>query len=227
MKSILLIFFTISTVFLCYKFPNAATDPKTGLELNLPRNIVGYNVVEREPTAEELHWLPSDTGILKKEYIPQYYKTESEVWEKSITVSLILSGSDQRSLHRPEVCLDGQGWKIKESFTKKCVINGKDLDVKVLRLSRKHQGKNGEIFELGAYYVYWWVGHEVTTAETFMRALISAQKNIFENKNIRWGYPSVMTLISQSGENNEAVALDRAIDFLEENGDYFLKGYRK
>jgi len=61
-KSLFLLALTAITIFLCQKFPNAATDPKTGLELILPAEIPGHASFDREISDLEKEWLPSDTG---------------------------------------------------------------------------------------------------------------------------------------------------------------------
>ena len=110
-QSVVLIGLMLATLALCRVFPNAATDPQTGMWLRLPESIPGYESRRMEPEKMELKWLPPDTGILKRYYTP----TISESDYEGIFVTLILSGNDPRSLHKPEVCLDGQGSQPRRS----------------------------------------------------------------------------------------------------------------
>jgi len=84
-----------------------APDGRNPLELPtwLDRAWLGSSVpvstVEREV-------LPPDTGFSRKLYTPML-QTGSPV-----LFSVVLSGRDRSSIHRPEVCLVGQGWTIEQ-----------------------------------------------------------------------------------------------------------------
>ena len=132
LKSSIIVFLTGVTVWLCQTFPNAVDDPQTGLIMRLPDEIPEHVGYKREVSEEEKHWLPSDTEMLKRTYYPQNVNTKEEAINQSIAVTLIQSGSDQRSLHRPEVFLDGQGWTIVDQPVVKLEVNGKVLKVKDL-----------------------------------------------------------------------------------------------
>jgi hypothetical protein len=53
-------------------------------------------------------------------------------------VTIVLSGAERRSIHRPEVCLDGQGWTLLDAHVIPVEISpGKVLEVKDLHISRE------------------------------------------------------------------------------------------
>jgi hypothetical protein len=60
-------------------------------------------------TLGERQALPPDTVILRKEYVGP--------GGDSTTVSVVLSGKEQKSIHRPQQCLPGQGYVIESSRT--------------------------------------------------------------------------------------------------------------
>lgn len=219
MKFILVPLLTVVTVFLCNLFPNAADNSQAGMTLKLPKNIEGYVTKDIEPSSQELVWLPSDTGILKREYVPLDEKLFQRMY-----ATLILSGSDQRSLHRPEVCLDGQGWEIVSYKFEELDVSGKPLEVKSLRL-KKVITVEGQLKELNAVYVYTWVGSEITTSKSFMRALLSAYENIFFNRNTRWGYPAVMSYLPIDSDISLSQIEENCFDFYRDHGKVFLKKY--
>jgi len=225
-KNLLVVILTVITVFLCYKFPNAATDSRTGLELVLPESIPHHISYEREISDLEKKWLPSDTGMLKRVYYPQDAVSAADAMSRSVSATLILSGSDQRSLHRPEVCLVSQGWTVKHYTVVPLKINGKVLKLKDLHLEMMQMQPDDTLKKIQAHYVYGWIGSKTSTHDTLQRALISAKENMFYNRNTRWGYPSVMTYVRLDEGEARTEAQKRAYDFYEEYGETFLKNYR-
>ena len=224
-KSVVVVVLVAVTAGLCYKFPNAATDPSTGLELVLPETLPGHAFYDREVSALERKWLPSDTGMLKRVYYPKNSKTQEEAHLNSVSVTLILSGSDQRSLHRPEVCLVSQGWTVTDHTVKKLEINGKSLRVKDLHLEMQQLQADDSLKKIQAHYVYWWVGSKISTHDSMQRALITAKENMFHNRNTRWGYPSILTMVNREKGESREIAQQRAYEFIENYGSVFLKNY--
>jgi len=225
-KSFVILALTLVTVFLCHKFPNAAaTDMQTGLVLALPKEIPGHLAYDREVSPLEKKWLPADTGMLKRTYYPKSALDRATAIAESISATLILSGSDRRSLHRPEVCLVSQGWTIKNQTVKRLEVNGKALRVKDLHLEMMQAQEDDTLKKIQAHYVYWWVGSETSTHDTIQRALISAKENMFHNRNTRWGYPSIMTYVYLDKGEERQSAQQRAYDFIEDYGSTFLKNY--
>ena len=224
-RCLIVVALTVVTVFLCYKFPNAATDPQTGLTLILPEEIPNHMSFDREVSELEKEWLPSDTGMLKRMYYPKDAISQHDALQRSISATLILSGSDQRSLHRPEVCLVAQGWSIKHATVKELTINGKKLRIKDLHLEMMQMQADDTLKKIQAHYVYWWVGSKTSTHDSLQRALISAKENMLYNRNTRWGYPSIMTYVYLDKDEERAAAQKRAYDFIEQYGSTFLKNY--
>ena len=56
----------------------------------------------------ELDLLPKDTTLIKRLY-------RDAAANDNAHVSLVLAGQDTRAIHKPEVCLPGQGWTITSS----------------------------------------------------------------------------------------------------------------
>ena len=73
-------------------------------------------------SAVERAMLPPDTGYSRKTYVSVQDRTQQ------VFVSIVLSGRDRTSIHRPELCLVGQGWTIRSRFAAR------------LRLSRRRRG---------------------------------------------------------------------------------------
>lgn len=226
MKNIQLIVFmamATTTVVLCHLFPNAATTPESGLVLWLPDEIEGYTSEERELSAEEKKILPPDTTKLSKLYL-ETGLPDNVARYRALSATLILAGADKRSLHKPEICLVGQGWTITQSVPVKLKTKGGELEVMHLHLRRQIETESVEPVFQRAHYVYWWVARDKSTPFSNKRLLISAYNNIFKNVNDRWGYPSVMVMTDERfGESGQEEAIMRAYKFIKEYAPSFQK----
>ncbi|MFM8333950.1 MAG: exosortase/archaeosortase family protein, partial [Opitutaceae bacterium] len=69
-----------------------------------------------EVSAVEREILPADTGYSRKTYVAVADP------RRQVFLSIVLSGRDHTSIHRPELCLVGQGWTISESERRTLVM---------------------------------------------------------------------------------------------------------
>lgn len=128
--------------------------------------------------------LPGDTVVLKKRYVDADGHT--------IFVSIVMSGRERASIHRPQVCLVGQGNEIVDSDVQAVPIAGREpLDVMVLDMLRRWRSPDGRQNEYPSYYAYWFVGKGRETPSHFMRMFWMASDRIFHNRSHRWAYISV------------------------------------
>jgi len=140
--------------------------------------------------------LPPDTFLLKKKY------THPD--GRGLFVTLVLSGKDRASIHRPELCLTGQGNEIINGR----VINvemdsGTDLGVKVLNLEQTQPGVEEQRMKIPKYYAYWFVGKGRETPYHMERMLWMATDMIFKNISHRWAYISISGMRSENEERND------------------------
>ncbi|MFH0953380.1 MAG: exosortase-associated EpsI family protein [Verrucomicrobiota bacterium] len=135
-------------------------------------------------TADEKAMLPPDTRILKK-----YYTNPSS---RSLFVSIVLSGRERASIHRPQVCLVGQGNEIIHSYVLGVPLEGrKPLDVMVLDMLRRGRGADGKPYENPTFFAYWFVGKGRETPYHIQRMIWMATDRIFRNVSHRWAYIAV------------------------------------
>ena len=71
--------------------------------------IDGYTSAPVEVSEAERHVLPDDTGFDKRRY-----EDEDGNW---FQVSMVIGGRSKSSIHRPELCLPGQGFQMMASRT--------------------------------------------------------------------------------------------------------------
>ena len=93
---------------------------------------------------EEWEQLPKDTSFLKSKY--------GETTNDPVFVSVVLSGRDRESIHRPERCLVGQGLTISRRVVIPAELpDGKTIQLMVIEYQRTFRTEEGMwiIFEQG------------------------------------------------------------------------------
>lgn len=172
-------------------------DPACGrswLTRNVPPNAEGRRVCpanwQNKPCGGELLGmsrgekliLPADTVILKKQYINRQDP------DHPVFTSMVLSGKDRASIHRPEVCLDAQGNVIESSrILQVPLANGSILGVKVLLFHKKFRENDIHY----SYYAYFFIGKDRTTPLHLERLVRMSLDRILRNVAHRWAYIAV------------------------------------
>lgn len=150
-------------------------------------------------TKVEKDLLPSDTEVLKK----QYTSPKGEV----VFASIVMSGRERASIHRPQVCLVGQGNEIVKSKVLEVPMPGRDpLGVMVLDMLRRGRLPDGRTFAQNSYYAYWFVGKGRETPSHVMRMFWMATDRVFKNRAHRWAYISVSGKRDDAGAYREEIA---------------------
>lgn len=129
-------------------------------------------------SAGEKASLPPDTVITRR----LYRSAGSAVY----TVSLVLAGSDARSIHRPQQCLPGQGYSIDGQRRQRLALAG-GRTLEVVRIDARHGPSARHRFG----FVYWFVGPDRTTASTLARHYWTMHEQLIRNRPARWAYVAV------------------------------------
>lgn len=128
--------------------------------------------------------LPADTLILKK----QYTNPSGRV----LFATMVLSGKERVSIHRPQVCLIGQGNVIMRSSVLDVPFSDRPpLKVMVLDTIRPMQGPDGKPIRATTFFAYWFVGKDRETPYHVQRMIWMAADRIFRNISHRWAYLAV------------------------------------
>lgn len=180
-----------------------AADGRNPVELP---TFVGTEWIGRriEVSAVELEILPPDTGFSRKVYVDVANP------RRQVLVSIVLSGRDRSSIHRPELCVEGQGWTIKDSFAHRFPMllpGGAELPSTVLRLERSgtREGRPAP-----ALVAYWFVSSEQVVASHWERMLQGAWARLRHGRADRWAY----VLVQTGAEDGEEAALARMRELL-------------
>jgi hypothetical protein len=141
--------------------------------------------------------LPADTEFAKKEYL--------SASPTPITCEIVLTGVERSSIHRAEACLLGQGWTIlSDEKVGVALATGRKQKVRVLSLSKVRDGER-----LFGCFLYWYVGADRTTDDTFSRIFLTSWDHLTRGVDHRWAYVTVNSELapSQSGSEEAKRAL--------------------
>jgi EpsI family protein len=145
-------------------------------------------------TPVERETLPPDTGYSRKNYV-RLGRSREQVF-----FSVVLSGRDRSSIHRPEICLVGQGWTIRDSERRRIrLTDGGEIEATLLRIEREAVRPGGERVRVPAFFAYWFAGSEAVVATHRAMLWQGALDRLRRGRADRWAYVVAQTL-SADGE---------------------------
>lgn len=132
----------------------------------------------------ERNILPADTMLVRK-----CYRNTRGVM---VTATIVLSGSEQKSIHRPQQCLPAQGFVIEASRTVSVSLTGrKPLGLMFLRARQGLGGKSTVGPRM--FLAYWFIGGRHETPSHFKRIAWAAWDSLIHGRQTRWAYVSLQT----------------------------------
>ena len=167
-------------------------------------------------SAVERAILPPDTGYSRKNYISVQDRAQQ------VFVSIVLSGRDRTSIHRPELCLVGQGWTIQDRFRHHFAYPGVGptlIPATVLRVQREVVSARGGRVTVPSLVAYWFVGRDRVVATHWERMLWSALDQLCHLQSHRWAY----VLVQTGASDGDAAALARLQAVLDQTLPVFQK----
>jgi hypothetical protein len=108
---------------------------------------------------------------------------------QSLRVSVVVSGRENVSIHRPQLCLVGQGFVITAEKRVAVDLPGRTplgLDVLGVRLSGPRSQQGGPFF-----YAYWFAGCGKETPSHWARTWYAAWDRLIHHRARRWAYIAV------------------------------------
>ena len=200
--TILLLIVTLgfSAVFL---LPKSAAQP-FGIKLELPATLGTWWGTEGSILQKERDTLGKGTEFARKNY-----KNHFESAAPEILVSIVLSGHDMsNSIHRPERCLDAQGWtRLASDEVQIDVPKMGRFPVTRLQNRTTRRNDDGSTRTINAYSYYWFVGERDITGSHWGRWFIDNRDRLLRGVNQRWAFITVTGIIpSQSDPSRESAA---------------------
>jgi hypothetical protein len=124
-------------------------------------------------------------------------------------------GSDRTSLHKPQFCLEGGGWKIDAAASVPTTVNierPRPYDLPVMKLiASKVVTSEGQSVQARGVYVYWFVAEDAMTAYHWQRMWWMAKHLLRTGVLQRWAY---VTCFSVCHPGQEEATFNRMKQFL-------------
>ena len=159
-----------------------------------------------EVSAVERAILPADTGFSRRTYV------SLENPAHAVFVSIVLSGRDRTSIHRPELCLVGQGWTI--AGVGSHLFNQKERLMPPVPASLLHTRLVDPVSKrtISAVMAYWFVSADAIVATHWQRFWRDAWNRVRHGRVDRWAY----VLVQADADDGEQAALARMQEVLAE-----------
>jgi len=179
---------------------------KVMMKINLPESVLDFSSTNVPEPAVVLGYLPADTSYAERFYVaPDGFSIQS---------TAILMGADRTSIHRPEFCLQGQGWNINDKLMLDIPIQDQPpyhLQAAAWKLSQVMQANDGQKEKVEAVYVYWYVAHNEETPD-HNKMLEWLTLDLLRTGALqRWAYISYFAICKPGQED---AAIDRIKHFI-------------
>ena len=172
------------------------SDPKR-LQVELPESVLDFK--SEWVDVDEMTWktLPPDTSFGQRRYrAPDGF---------GLSLNAVLMGGDRTSLHKPQFCLEGQGFQITQSTESSIHIDDPctyDLPVvKLLATKTNPRGDQRQVMR--AVYVYWFVADDAISATVsgLERMRMMGTKILLTGVLQRWAYISCLAVCAPGQED--------------------------
>jgi hypothetical protein len=196
--------------------PGVKTRPLAGepagsrrLEILMPEATPGYTSEISTNGEAVVSHLPPDTSIRVR-----MYQAEDKFFVQYTTV---LMGSDRSSIHKPQICMTGQGWQLDATHSTVETIHldrpqPYELPVNKLVAGKYFAGADGKPELVRGIYIYWFVDATHLTATANQWMLWWMPRDLLLNGVLeRWAYISVF---SACPPGQEAATYERMKKFI-------------
>ncbi len=176
------------------------------VQVDLPELVLNYESQWMDIDDITLGTLPKDTSFGQRRYIaPDNFILDLRV---------VLMGTDRTSMHKPQICLPGQGFHIDDfasAETKVRVNRPEAYDLPVVELVANAVDDQNRPYK--GIYVYWYVADDAMSASAlgFQRMWWMAAKLLRTGVLQRWAYVSCF---ARCVPGQEAATFDRMKEFI-------------
>ena len=164
-------------------------------KINLPERVLDFTSTNVPEPKVVLDFLPPDTSYAERLYTaPDGFRVQN---------TIILMGTDRTSIHKPDYCLPGQGWGIKDrSLVSIPVTDTQNYQLPVAKwiLSNAFQTPDGQKQEVGGIYVFWLVADGEETPDNYQRMWWLARDLVRTGVLQRWAYVSYFAVCAPGQE---------------------------
>ena len=121
--------------------------------------------------------------------------------------SIVLAGRDVTSIHRPELCLTGQGWGLEDLRVEQIptpAAKGGVLSVSRLNAVRDVKLPDGRTAKTQSIFLYWFIGKDRVTPYHWQRIYWTAKDRVLHNTNHRWAYILIHIPVTKGDASDSA-----------------------
>jgi uncharacterized protein DUF3485 len=162
----------------------------------LPETVLNFTSHEERIAKTVSDWLPKDTTFAQR-----IYEAPDKFW---IQANVVLMGTDRTSIHKPEYCLAGQGFrtrKVERETIRITEPHPYDLPVMKMTVDREVVTKGGAKVQQTALYVFWFVADQQLSADHNERMWWMARDLITKGLLQRWAYVSCFAVCGTGQED--------------------------
>lgn len=219
MRVVLAVVLVGVTVGFCLKAADLNTVAEPGVVMKLPDQVGSFFGKSQDMSEAEKRILPGDTVMVRMLY--------ENVSGDQISCSVVLSGGEKRSIHRPEICLPAQGWSIGGGNIVPIPLkSGRTLEVMNLDLRRQVEVRPNVFRPISSEFFYWFIGKDRTTPKHMVRIFQTSWDRVFHRINHRWAYVIITAVNSDSlrpGGKNAEQTKEMMEKFVRDVVPYFQK----
>ena len=160
----------------------------------LPENVGFFKGLDQPVSEKVTEWLPPDTTFGFKNYF-------DENTDFQALTQVVLMGKDRTSIHKPEYCLYGAGFKIEKIEQKSIQMllpTPYTLPVTRIHVTLNQKQTDGSVRKTSGYYYYWFISEDQITASHKERIMLMVRDLLKSRVLKRWAYVSFLA-VAQPG----------------------------
>jgi Protein of unknown function (DUF3485) len=179
--------------------PGIKAAPISGIvkmDFDLPESVQDFTSKRVPEDKTVLDTLPKDTSFAQR-----LYTAPDGFW---VNANIVLMGMDRTSIHKPEFCIPGQGWRIDEKERIHLAIAGRhpcQLRVAKWTITNFVQDAGGQKKEVRGLYVFWFVARNEETDNHWQRVWWLTRDLLTTGVLQRWAYISYFAVCEPGKED--------------------------
>jgi hypothetical protein len=168
------------------------------LQVDLPEQVLDFKSEVLEPDELTTNTLPADTSFGQRAYLaPDGF---------GVAVNVVLMGADRTSLHKPQFCLEGQGFHIDSTKSEETTVHVDKpvgYQLPVVKLVANHTTDGAQPQVQTGVYVYWYVADGALSASVsgFQRMWWMSKELLKTGIKQRWAYVSCFSVCPPGQED--------------------------
>jgi hypothetical protein len=171
------------------------------MKINLPEQVLDFTSTNVPEPEIVLGYLPPDSS-----YAERLYKGPDGF---QVSATIILMGGDRTSIHKPDYCLPGQGWTIRDKSVVNIAVAGArpyEMPVARWRIGNSIAMPDGRKQPVSGLYVFWFVADGEQTPDNYERMWWLGRDLLRTGVLQRWAYVSYFAACAPG---QEEAAFDR------------------